>query len=296
MGHTVLDLLSMYDLALSMDDSLSDQTKTGQRSQLKQFTDWIRNKPELHNPKRIEEIHIQLFMQHRKEECGIGKGTLRLQHIVLDKFFKWAKQRKLIKKNPMKGLNRPKYRLPKVDFPEEDSIDLVIAACDGETFLDIRDRFIITALKETGVRAREILKTTEFDWDEIQRTVVVHGKGDKIRVVPFGHATVVALIDYKDIRKEHYYAHLDQFLIGQKGKLGYGGLRGRMVTRCKQAGVEFIRCHRMRHAFVHKAKESGVSPDALQALAGWESLFMYNHYAASMNTERALNEYRNKME
>lgn len=296
MGHTTPELLAMYDLALSMDDSLSDQTKAGQRSQLRQFRDWIADKPELHKPKSIEEVHIQHFLQYRKEVCGLGKGTLRLQHIVLNKFFKWAKRKKFIKKNPMRDIKRPSYKLPKVEFEKDEVIDEIIAACEGELFIDIRDRFLITALKETGVRAREILATTEFDWDETNRVVHIRfGKGGKSRVVPFGHATAVALIDYKDIRKEHYYAHLDKFILGMQGALGYEGLRGRMVKRCQDAGVEFVRCHKLRHAFVHRAKTKGVSPDALQALAGWDSPLMYHHYAASMNEERAIEEYKRLM-
>ena len=101
-------------------------------------------------------------------------------------FYKWMLKKDMILRSPAQGLRnlrRPK-RLP--EFVPEDKMTEILD--NPAEFVDTeggdRDRLIIELFYDTGIRETELIDLTCGDVDLSRRTITVHGKGDKTRMVP----------------------------------------------------------------------------------------------------------------
>lgn len=129
----------------------------------------------------------------------------------------------------------------------------------------------------TGMRLSEIasLKLDQIDFD--LKIILVHGKGNKDRYVPFGKDAANALKEYCD------ESRLD--LLGKNEDLGYVFLnnRGQKLTG---RGIEYImqqvfikagvggkvHPHMLRHSFATEMLNNGADLRSVQELLGHESL------------------------
>ena len=70
-----------------------------------------------------------------------------------------------------------------------DQVKRVLRYYNGDTFIHVRNKAILHTLWDTGLRASELCNMTEdtFNWDD--RWILVRGKGNKERFVPFGTNT-----------------------------------------------------------------------------------------------------------
>src|SRR5207245_239885 len=66
----------------------------------------------------------------------------------------------------------------------------------GDAPLALRDRALLELAYASGLRVSELLGVTRDRLDLSARTVLVAGKGDKERAVPFGRAARQALLEY----------------------------------------------------------------------------------------------------
>ena len=85
----------------------------------------------------------------------------------------------------------------------DDELATLLATCAGKTFADRRDMAIIRLLLDTGGRLSEITMLNLDDLDLRRDLVLVRGKGDKQRAIPFGEKTGQALTRYLWVRARH---------------------------------------------------------------------------------------------
>lgn len=300
MAKTLAEVIQEYRVALEHSGK-RPRTITSHNSTLNVFQRWAIQDPTMpdHDISLIKPKHIRAFFHYREVEQGAGAGVRQQNQIHLKAFFEWVTKthKKTLKKNPLNKVEPIRYKPPVIAFEDEEVIDKVIAVCEPDTFVGTRDRLLLLTYKETGGRATEILALEEDDYHELEQYVHIRfGKGGKKRKVPYGDETALALFYYKIKRKEHRNADAKEFFLGQKGPLKYQGMRGILARRCEQAGIDISRLHGLRHAFVHKAKINEVSDDALMELMGWSTRTMLDRYALAMREERAIREYRKKMQ
>jgi site-specific recombinase XerD len=105
-----------------------------------------------------------------------------------------------ISENPLRGV---KIRLPKTlpQVPTEEELRAVLAQC-GASFHGRRNRALILAMADAGLRASEVLRLVIEDWRPIDRSLFVRsGKGRKDRVVFVTPTTARALKEYLGSRR-----------------------------------------------------------------------------------------------
>ncbi len=77
----------------------------------------------------------------------------------------------------------------------------------GRDFLNIRNRAMLALFFDTGMRLQEVLT---LRMDQVQEEyILVHGKGNKERVVPVSPYLAKALHQYNNAR-ESYFEHYDR--------------------------------------------------------------------------------------
>jgi site-specific recombinase XerD len=125
-----------------------------------------------------------------------------------------------------------------------------------------------------------------------EQAVLVVGKGDRGRWVPYSDKAATALDRCLRVRRRHPQAELEWFWIGQRGRLSSSGITQVLRRRAKQAGVTDVRPHRFRHEAAHRALDGGMAEGDVQEIFGWQSPQMLARYGSSARAERARRTYR----
>ena len=116
-------------------------------------------------------------------------------------FFNWLVAAGYLQESPFRSLRN--VRLPQRivrPFSPED-VGRLLACCEPASPVGARDRAILLVLLDTGVRCSELVQLTVDDVDlEAGRLRVLHGKGNKDRVVPFASRCREALEQYLGFR------------------------------------------------------------------------------------------------
>ena len=150
--------------------------------------------------------------------------------------------------------------------------------------------FLITS----GVRRRELslLQVADLDWKRGQ-VRVLHGKGQKERQVPFALEAQRPMLHYVRQRKDE----LPCFWVTEGGKqLSYNGIKQDLERLFERAGIrDEIKdmCHIFRRTFAAHAVRQGIPRPYIQAIAGWSTPHMLDHYTAAMEAEeRAIEAFK----
>ena len=160
--------------------------------------------------------------------------------------------------------------------------------CDPETAFGCRNQAIILILRDTGLRASELLQLTlaDIQWKE-RRIHIRWGKGRKQRVVPLGARPAAAIRDY-----------LTRFRGEAPGYVFLGARQPHrplapfsLVTLFdrlgRRAGVHHVHAHRFRHTFATWAIENQARELDVQYLLGHSTSAMVRRYAATYDSAKA---------
>ena len=141
-------------------------------------------------------------------------------------------------------------------------------------------------LATTGIRRRELtpLRLEDLDWERGQ-VRVLHGKGQKERQVPFALETQRPMLRYIKQR----WDDLPCLWITEEGKpLSYHVVKQdleRLFERASLKGEIKDVYHIFRRTFAAHAVRQGIPRPYIQAIAGWSTPQMLDHYTAAMEAE-----------
>ena len=192
-------------------------------------------------------------------------------------------------KVPLKKSAEPKG----VEYMSEAAISAVLAEPDASTEKGLRDQFIMLLLYDTGARIQELMDITLRDLylGKSPSVTIMHGKGDKTRVVPISEKTVEHCKNYVSVfhADEQPYSAAPLFYTirhGQKNKMhhdtprrfmyGYG-LAAR--EKCREV-PEGVHPHLFRHSRAMHLYQHGMP---LELIAQWlghanlETTLIYAH-------------------
>ena len=116
-------------------------------------------------------------------------------------------------------------------------------------FIGRRDHAILSLMIDTGLRRSEVVGLSLEDLDLDVQTVVVLGKGRRLRIVSFGAKTAATLDRYLRERGKHRQAALPALWLGERnrGPLTTWGLGQMLERRAVEAGIGHLHPHMLRH-------------------------------------------------
>ncbi|ORI66731.1 tyrosine-type recombinase/integrase, partial [Leuconostoc mesenteroides] len=171
------------------------------------------------------------------------------------------------------------------DFFYEDELhELFDVTYNHEDHLWERNAALLEFLYATGIRVAEIAGLTLSQLDFSQRLVLIHGKGNKDRYVPFGHFA-------ENIMKEYITDLRASLTVNQEHEYVFVNHRGEPIT---PAGITYIlnqlmqrsaltgkiHPHMLRHTFATHLINRGADMRTVQELLGHVNLSttqMYTH-------------------
>lgn len=219
--------------------------------------------------------------------------TASVRFKSLQQLYNWLTAEEWIIRNPMTGLRAPKPTEKPVPVLSDDELRRLIVACQGKEFADRRDEAMIRLFVDTGMRVAEMCGITLVDLDMRTDQVTVLGKGDRVRILPFGAKTGTSLERYLRLRAKHKLAKLPQLWLGSRGQaMTPSGVTQLLERRAGMAGIGHLNPHMFRHAAASYAMQNGMGDDATMRLFGWRTRTMLNRYGAAVADERARDAHR----
>ncbi len=210
-------------------------------------------------------------------------------------FYNWAVDEEILDRSPMRRMSEPTVTDVPPAILTDDQLRALLRACAGRDFDDRRDTAIIRLFCEPGSPRLAEMAGILLDLCDMRRNFVrVHGKGDKVRDIPFGAKTGQALDRYLRLRLKHARRSSPMLWVGPRGALTPSGITQMVRRRAKLAGVGHVHPHQFRHTAAHVWKLDDGSEEDAMALFGWASSEMPRRYGRSASTERAQRAARRK--
>jgi integrase/recombinase XerD len=162
--------------------------------------------------------------------------------------------------------------LPKA-LSEADVVRLLDAA-PSSTPAGLRDRAALELLYGAGLRISELTGLDVDDVDLVDRMVLVRGKGDRQRIVPFGGPAADAVERWLTTGRPVLGPRSPALLLNLRGgRLSRQGLWRIIRERAEQAGVAaHVTPHTLRHSFATHLLDGGADVRAVQELLGHASV------------------------
>lgn len=165
--------------------------------------------------------------------CSIETRNHRLNRIRA--FYKYAAKMEMsavihqdeILKVPLKTSEK----LDIVEYMSEDAVKAILAAPDHKTKKGLRDQFLMVLLYDTGARIQELMGIRLCDVRLGKTpTVTLHGKGNKVRVVPIMANTAEHFKRYSTAFHQNEGVYSDDFLfyvirLGHKNQMHHDTAR-----------------------------------------------------------------------
>jgi site-specific recombinase XerD len=170
-------------------------------------------------------------------------------------------------------------------FPPEvltaDEVKDLIRASSNRAPTGIRNRALITVMYRAGLRLSEALALKPKDIDPDAGTVtVLHGKGDKRRVVGLDPGSMAILLRWVDKRHEYSLTGRSTLFCTLHGRRLHASYVRTLLHRlAAKAGIEKrVHPHGLRHSMSHDLMMEGIPVPIIQQQLGHTSLATTQRY------------------
>jgi site-specific recombinase XerD len=266
------------------------KTITAYTDAARRFATWAKAKGYPSTVEAVQRRHVEAWIVEQIDQHSPSTAAGRYRY--LQQFWRWVVEEGERDESPMAGMSPP--TIPDRPVPVYDRAELraLLKVTEGTGFEQRRDHALIRMFIATGVRLGEMAGMTLDSLARDEQAMLVIGKGDRGRWVPYSDKAATALDRYLRERRRHPQAGLDWLWIGQRGRLSASGITQVLRRRAIKAGLTDVRPHRFRHDAAHRALDGGMAEGDLQELMGWRSPQMLARYGASARADRARRAYR----
>lgn len=199
-------------------------------------------------------------------EQSVSKVTANNCRRNLNVFFQFMEDEGYIIKNPVKRIPKIKEEKRLKRFYTDFEIESMRDACENK-----RELAIIDLLISTGLRVSEVsnILLSEINWEE--RTIIIHGKGDKDRIVPFSVRCKKHLQEYLLERGIFISDYLFCSFKKPYNKLGTESINKVVQKIGSRVGLPKITVHCFRRYMASDLNKKDVSPIVIQRILGHSS-------------------------
>lgn len=253
--------------ALLLERGLSDRTVSAYGSDLRRLaTHLSRRKVQ---PTAVTQRDVSEHLR-RLRRGGLAPRSIARALVSIRSFFDHLVVSGDRRDNPCANLSAPRLwrRLPTV--LSESEVESILDAPDTATPLGLRDKAMLELLYATGMRVSELVGLELAQLRVDQGFIVIRGKGDKERVVPFGDTAEIWMNRYlRRARPElHSGRHEKIFVNLRGGPLSRQGFWKRLRGYGRACGIAKVSPHVMRHSFATHLLEHGADLRSVQMMLG----------------------------
>ncbi|WP_334328734.1 tyrosine recombinase XerC [Companilactobacillus sp. HBUAS59699] len=271
------DLIDKFIDYLMINHHYSDDTKKSYLEDIDNFVKFLDQNGGFKGFTKVNRVDVETYLTFLDEK-DYADETVARRISALRSFYNFMLRNKFIKTNPfdLVQLRHKGRKLPRFFYEKE--MDQLFEAVKGEDPLSQRNSALLELLYATGMRVSECANLELEQLDFTNNIVLVHGKGDKDRYVPFGSYSRDALTRYIDngrnkLMEANKQDHQFVF-VNNRGK----GLTSRGIEYIlnqiikKTSLTSDIHPHMIRHTFATHMLDHGADLRTVQELLGHSSL------------------------
>lgn len=279
-------VIDAYEAYLILERGLSDNTREAYVRDVGKLVRYLETEKVT-----LREVTTDTLRAFAADLFDLGISPRTQARIVsgIKSFFRFLKLEGYLDSNPSLLLESPALRRHLPEVLRLDEIDAMIGAIDMEKAEGQRNRAIMETLYGCGLRVSELinLEISKLYFDE--QFIMVHGKGDKERIVPISPQAIREIKDYLPDRALLPVKRVEENIL-------FLNRRGHRLTRvmifyiikqlAEAAGIrKEVSPHTLRHSFATHLLEGGANLRAIQQMLGHEDIStteIYLHIDRSM--------------
>ncbi|KRK80557.1 tyrosine recombinase xerC [Companilactobacillus nodensis DSM 19682 = JCM 14932 = NBRC 107160] len=271
------DLIDKFIDYLMINHHYSQDTKSSYLEDINNFVKFLDQNGGFKGFTKVNRVDVETYLTYLDEK-DYADETVARRISALRSFYNFMLRNKFIKTNPfdLVQLRHKGRKLPRFFYEKE--MNQLFEAVKGDDPLSERNSALLELLYATGMRVSECSNLQLEQLDFTNGIVLVHGKGDKDRYVPFGSYSINALKRYIDDGRKKLMAAGKQdhqfVFVNNRGK----GLTSRGIEYIlnqvikKTSLTSDIHPHMIRHTFATHMLDHGADLRTVQELLGHSSL------------------------
>lgn len=269
-------LINEFEQYLAYERNYSELTILAYLDDIKHFNGFLKDTG-TDDFLKVELLDARIYLSQLTDE-EYNRSSISRKISSLRAFYQYLLSHEFILENPFSYLHLKKsgMRLPNFFYDQE--IEQLFQAASGSEPLDYRDKVILEILYGTGIRVSECQQIKLEDIDLDFGVLLVLGKGNRERYVPFGEYARMAIEEYIEycrtpLMTKHNKTH-DYLLVSQYGDhISVSGIQYALNQLIKRTSLtSSIHPHKLRHSFATHLLDNGADMRTVQELLGHKSL------------------------
>ncbi|MBS7261465.1 MAG: tyrosine recombinase [Treponema sp.] len=268
---TVQILLEQFYTDLLLVKRDSDETAATYKESSSLFLEWCVQKQ-----KKLKDITVQdlMYFLMDRRNAGNAENTLAKDISAIRAFGEYLVRKNYWEENIALELDRPKSAraIPRVLTIEQ--VDKLLSVIDTSTPLGKRDDALFELIYSCGLRISEAATLLVTNVHLEEKLILVHGKGDKERIVPFGGRAYDKLVLYLNEVRPGLCGQkvIDEVFLNYRGDpISRKGIWKKFQELEALSGVN-AKVHTLRHSFATHLLQGGADLRSVQELLGHSDL------------------------
>ena len=287
-------------------NNLSNKTCLAYKYDIDLFVNYIGDKY-----KNIKEQDFLNYISYLNLSLKLKDSTIKRKIVCIKQFYAFLYSKKIIKNNVLKNTKikfRKEHRIPKILYLDEVKKLLNVAylsinssSSKFNKFESIRNIAILELLVCTGIRIGELSILCIKDISFVERTIIIHGKGNKERLVYISsNNTLKSIKKWMQIRSKIKVNYDNLFLNKYLKPISIYSIENIFKKYCYLANINNKATpHYLRHSFATYLLSNGADIRSVQELLGHSNISTTEIYTeVSPNRKKEVLEkynYRNNL-
>lgn len=241
---------------------------------INEFIDFM-NEEDIKSYEDVEYVYLRGYLM-KLYQRHLSTNTINRKISSLKNFYRYMVKQKWLTKNPFLLVDSLKTPKRNPDFLYIDEMMGLLDSIDTSSPLGIRNKAMLELMYATGIRCSEVVNLKISDIDFGQKIILVHGKGEKDRYVPFHDYAKKWLVSYlEEVRGELvvHQNHCYVFVNNRGNHMTNRGIEDILNRIAYQYDSTMkIHPHTIRHSFASHMLDAGLDIRLVQQLLGHSSL------------------------
>ena len=289
------DFISEFLDAKSIEKGASLNTLAAYKRDLVEFSKITEGK----EYEKIDNKDISDYLNILNESDNSPR-TISRKISCIREFFKFLISERIISSNPTNNIHNPKLNKGLPLFLTHQEIKKICdTASSDKSFSVNRIGVMVKLMYSSGLRVSELVSLTENSINIEQQQILIHGKGNKERVVPINKEVIKEVLEYLEYRKEFIGNRKNNWLFPSQTSLAGHITRDGFFKGLKKVAVNAgispskVFPHVLRHSFATYLVNKKADLRSIQKMLGHENIATTEIYT-HISTQKLVDEVTQK--
>jgi integrase/recombinase XerD len=255
---------------VSFECGLSPKTREAYGSDLAAFSRFAQAAG-VHAPRGVTRKLLLDYLEHERDR-GLEMNSIARRLVAIKVFFRYLVQEGLLEKNVTAVMDSPRLWKVLPGTLSMREVEQLLTSVHGEGLLALRDRAMLEFLYASGLRVSELADMTLEDVNLEGGYVRCTGKGNKVRVTPFGQQAKTHLVRYLNEVRPRLVRDRPtrQIFVTRRGVKFSRKTIWKQISVCaRMAGIaKTVSPHTLRHSFASHLLANGAPLRMIQEMLG----------------------------